>query len=517
VALAGADRARSPQRAASRNLQALDIRLSSLEAFVEKYYWAVGSGLVGAIFIYLLYKDMRLHLWLDEIFTLYMAKLGSVSEIIDATRNGIDLTPPLYNVLAHLLLPIAPESLAIRLPATIGFSAMGVGLLWFLHHRLPALCAFVAVLLAYQLAFPYGTEGRAYGLICGIAALSLACWRQAAEGRNRLLSVSLLALFSGAMAALHYFTVFFAACLLLAELVRWRRSGKFDMAVWLAVLAPIALVLALYYPFIVAARRETVHFWGTAHLGFMIELYATPAAALLVAFLGAAFLPAAGSRRAPVAMPAHELAAIVAIAIVPVVLIVLFKVLALGFVLRYVLWSVVGISALTAVLLNFFGQGRPLLAAVVLAGLAAYVGVVEARSMARIDELRTAQSEMVALSKLPPSDEPILVTSPVASVELSFYASPELRTRLIYPDCPELDLRYLGFNAGTIGLEGLARISPLKLERCEAVLSNRKPFKLVVGNEKGDDYLVRVLASQGRAVTPDHVGDKIIFDVGPAN
>jgi hypothetical protein len=247
-------------------LQALDIRISSLEAFVEKYYWAVGSGLVGAIFIYLLYKDMRLHLWLDEIFTLYMVRLGSVSEIIDATRNGVDLTPPLYNVLAHLLLPIAPESLAIRLPATIGFSAMGVGLLWFLHHRLPALCAFVAVLLAYQLAFPYGTEGRPYGLICGIAALSLACWRQAAEGRDRLLSVSLLALFSGAMAALHYFTVFFAACLLLAELVRWRGSGKFDTAVWLAVLAPIALVLALYYPFIVAARQKTVHFWGTAHL-----------------------------------------------------------------------------------------------------------------------------------------------------------------------------------------------------------------------------------------------------------
>jgi hypothetical protein len=40
---------------------------------------------------------------------------------------------------------------------------------------------------------------------------------------------------------------------------------------------------------------------------------------------------------------------------------------------------------------------------------------------------------------------------------------------------------------------------------------------LVVGNEKGDDYLVRVLASQGRAVTPDQVGDKIIFDVGAAN
>ena len=510
-------RAFATKGATPRNLQALDTWLCSLEAFVEKYYWTFGSGLVGAIFIYLLYKDMRLKLWLDEIFTLYMAKLDSVSEIIDATREGIDLTPPLYNVLSHLLLPIAPESLAIRLPATIGFCAMGVGLLWFLHNRLSALYSFVAVLLAYQLAFDYGAEGRGYGLILGIAALSLACWRKAADCRNRVLWLSLLALCSGAMAALHYFAILFSGCLLLAELVRWRKSGRFDFAIWVAVLAPIALVLALHYPFIAAARHQSGHFWGTAHLGFMSHLYATPAAALLVAFLAAAFLPAGGSRRAPEAMPAHELAAIVAIAIAPTVLIVLFKVSAQPFVLRYVLWSVVGISALTAILLNVFGQGRPLVAAVVLAGLAAYVGVVETRSMARIDDLRTTQSDMVALSKLPPSDEPILITSPVASVELWFYAPPELRSRLIYPDCPKLDLKYLGYNAPTIGLEGLARISPLKLERCEAVLSNRKPFKLLVGNQKGDDYLVGVLASQGRTVTPEHIGEKTIFDVAAAD
>ena len=95
---------------------------------------------------------------------------------------------------------------------------MGAGLLAFRHRRLPALYAFVAVLLGYQLVFDYGTEGRAYGLIFGIAALSLVCWRQAAEGRNRLLSLSLLALLSAMMPALHYFTVFFAACLLLGEL-----------------------------------------------------------------------------------------------------------------------------------------------------------------------------------------------------------------------------------------------------------------------------------------------------------
>ena len=133
--------------------------------------------------------------------------------------------------------------------------------------------------------------------------------------------------------------------------------------------------------------------------------------------------------------------------------------------------------------------------------------------MARIAELRTpAQADMIALSKLPPSDEPIFVTGPVEFAELSYYAPAELRSRLIYPDCPELDLKYLGTNASTFSVEGLAQISPLKVKRCDAVLSNRKPFKLVVN---GNHYLVPVLSSQGRTVAPEDVGNKIIFDVAP--
>jgi len=512
VTLTAADRAKSAQGAISRSLQAVDTRLSSFDAFVEKYYWAVGSILIGVVFVYFLYKDLRLHLWADEIATLYTAKLGSVSEIIRATLHD-DVAPPLYYIICHLLLSIAPASLAIRLPATIGFCAMSAGLLGFLRHRLPALYAFVAVLLAYQLAFDYGTEGRAYGLILGIAALSLVCWRTAADGRNRVLSLSLLALFSGTMVPLHYFAIFFSGCLLLGELVRWRKSGRFDFAVWLAMLAPIGLVLALHYPFIVAAQRYSAHFWGKAHIGFMNHLYAAPAAALLVALLATAFLPAARTSRAFVAMPAHELAAIAAIALAPIVLIVLFKVSAQPFVLRYVLWSVTGISILTAILLNFFGRGSPLLAIVVLMGLAGSVGAGEARSMARIAELRVAQPDKVALSKLPPGDEPIFVTSPVEFEELSYYSPPELRSRLIYPDCPKLDLKYLGENAAAMGVEGLARISPLKIEPCEAVLSNRKAFKLVVND--GFDDLVSVLSSQGRTVVPED-GSKIVFDVAAA-
>ena len=513
MTLAAADRAKSALGATSRNLQALDARLWSFEAFAEKYYWAIGSILIGVVFVYFLYKDLRLHLWADEIATLYIAKLGSVSAIIDATLEGADPAPPLYSVICHLLLPIAPESLALRLPSTIGLCAMAAGLLGFLRHRLPALYAFVAVLIAYRLAFGYGTEGRGYGLILGIAALSLVCWRNALDGRNRVLWLCLLALCSGAMAALHYFAILFPGCLLLAELVRWRTSGRSDFAVWLAVLAPIGLVLALYYPFIVAAHRFSTHFWSTAHIGQIKYLYGAPAMALLVALLARAFLPAARARSAYLTMPAHELAAIVAIALAPIVLIVLFKVFAEPFVLRYVYWSVAGISILTALLLSFFGRGSPLLAIVLLSGLAARVGATEARSIARFAELRVAQPDRVALSKLPPGDEPIFVTSPVQFEELSYYEPPELRSRLFYPDCPKLDLEYLGNNAAAMGVEGLARISPLKIEPCAAVLSNRKAFKLVI-NDVG--YLVRVLSSQGRTVTPEG-RDRIIFDVAAAH
>ncbi|MGO9605184.1 MAG: hypothetical protein ACLQAT_17650 [Candidatus Binataceae bacterium] len=127
---------------------------------------------------------------------------------------------------------------------------------------------------------------------------------------------------------------------------------------------------------------------------------------------------------------------------------------------------------------------------------------------------RAAQTDKVALSKLPPSDEPIFVTGPLEFLELSYYAPPVLRSRLIYPDCPKLDLKYLGSNSHTIAFEGLARRSPVKVEPCEALLSNRKAFKLVVNNV---DYLVAVLSSQGRTVVPEDIGDKIIFDVGAAS
>jgi hypothetical protein len=336
MTLAAAARAKSALGATSQDLRALDAKLWSLEAFVEKCYWAVGSILIGVAFVYLLYKDLRLRLWADEIATLYMAKLGSVSGIIGATLDGDDPAPPLYSVICHLLLPIAPEPLAVRLPSTTGLCVMAAGILAFLRRRLPALYAFVAVLFAYRLAFDYGTEGRGYGLILGIAALTLVCWRNALNDRNRALWLSLLALCSGAMAALHYFAILLPGCLLLAELVRWRKSGRLDFAIWLAVLAPIGLVLALYYRFIIVAHRFSAHFWSTAHIGQIRYLYGAPAIALVVALLAAAFLPATRSRSAYLTMPAHELAAIVAMALAPIVLIVLFKVLAEPFVLRYV-------------------------------------------------------------------------------------------------------------------------------------------------------------------------------------
>ncbi len=95
MTLAAVIRGKSALGATSRSLLALDAELWSFEAFVEECYWAVGSILIGVVFVYLLYKDLRLQLWADEIATLYMAKLGSVSAIIGATLAGDDPAPPL--------------------------------------------------------------------------------------------------------------------------------------------------------------------------------------------------------------------------------------------------------------------------------------------------------------------------------------------------------------------------------------------------------------------------------------
>ena len=213
------ERARSPIRDRSGL-----VRLTgTINASLEKHFWRWASLFTLIFLACSIARDMRTKFWFDELFTLYIAKLASPQEII----NHNDLSPPLYLIIAHFLLPIVQnDALAIRLPATLGYCAMILCLMAFCRRRLPAAFAFAASLLAFESTLYYATDGRAYGLVLGCAAGALLCWQMAAEGRRRGWAIAALAVCLTLMVALHYYAIFFLVPLFLAEVVRWRISGN---------------------------------------------------------------------------------------------------------------------------------------------------------------------------------------------------------------------------------------------------------------------------------------------------
>src|SRR5579872_5261475 len=61
-------------------------------------------------------------LWLDELITLHIARLGSVGAIWNALAQGADPNPPVTHVLVHYArLMFGDHELAYRLPALMGY------------------------------------------------------------------------------------------------------------------------------------------------------------------------------------------------------------------------------------------------------------------------------------------------------------------------------------------------------------------------------------------------------------
>jgi len=94
-------------------------------------------------------SDLKLLMWTDELFTLFTARLQDVSKVLQAIQEGSDVPAPLYDLLVHFLIPvIRNETLAVRLPATLGFYVMLPGLFIFCRRRVGSLYAFIAAMLA---------------------------------------------------------------------------------------------------------------------------------------------------------------------------------------------------------------------------------------------------------------------------------------------------------------------------------------------------------------------------------
>jgi hypothetical protein len=477
--------------------------IDKADASLEKHFWRWVTAFTIIFLVCSIARDLRTTLWFDELFTLYMARFAGPSEIIAFN----DMAPPLYPIIAHWLLPIVQnDALAIRLPATLGYCVMLVCMWAFCRGKLPASFAFAASLLTFERGLYFATEGRAYGLVLGCAAGALLCWQMAAEGRRRGVVLAVLAVCSGLMVALHYYAIFFLVPLILAEAVRWRESGKVDFAI-LAAMLPAPLVLGLHYALLAAGQDYDARFWAQPSLGAIAPFYERFLLPPLIfgglAFALGWFVPESSAEgREELQKPnllAHEWTAIIALCLLPPVVIVVSMYTTHAFIERYILWTVIGFSILGAACLSAAARGRARGIALIVIAIAATLRL-EIGPLLETPVLRTAEAARQELDTLArDGSEPIVIGNAHMFLELSYYLTPPLRERLVFPLSRALDLQYRGFDTDALTLGRLGRRAPIRVKAYDEILQENERFLLAATK---NDYLQNHLASAGYRVTP---------------
>jgi hypothetical protein len=103
------------------------------------------------------YFASRKLFWFDELFTVYISRLPDLASMWRALLEGVDFNPPLLYELTKLSeFLLGESSVAVRLPAIVGFGVFCLCLFRFVSIRSSALGGFVSML------FPMVTG--AYGM-----------------------------------------------------------------------------------------------------------------------------------------------------------------------------------------------------------------------------------------------------------------------------------------------------------------------------------------------------------------
>ena len=307
-------------------------------------------------------------LWYDELFTLHLARVASPRELLGHLATGVDLNPPLLYVLTRASVLVFGEAAwAIRLPALLGLLLGLIGFYAFLRRHCGAMVALTAlsVSIAPVKIWAYFLEARPYGLVFGFAGLALVCWQRAGEGpprRRWLISLALAAVLG---VSSHYYFVTVLAALGVAEVARLLAIRRLDYAPTLALACGGVALLAWQPLWSVAPRDYAAGFWAKttfnkSSVQETLALFLEPALAVPVLLAVVAAFLLARRASAEGGMPRHQVIALCALALTPVLGVFLGATLTGGFYFRYVLPAVFGFAGLFALTLDRVGRGAAL-------------------------------------------------------------------------------------------------------------------------------------------------------------
>ena len=180
----------------------------------------------------------------DEMYSFQTDCVPTVVQLVHVQRTWpISLDPLLYHLLSHLGMQVfGAGPFALRFPALLGFLLMQVCLYFFVRNLAGERAGAVAAAFpALTATLYYSAEGRPYGLMLGLYALTMWCWQIAARQSPNRARLSLQEpdsprgwALTGLAAALaltinaHYFGVLLLVPICAAEGFRTLANRKID-------------------------------------------------------------------------------------------------------------------------------------------------------------------------------------------------------------------------------------------------------------------------------------------------
>jgi len=489
--------------------------------------------LCGFSVLYLLSMALlaiRKRLWSDELLTLYISKLPSLSDVWSALLTGADQNPvPFFLMTRASLALLGENNFALRLPAVLGFLLMSLCLFKFTAKRSSVFYGVVAMLFPLTTAaYWYAYEARPYGLVLGFGALSLLCWQSATEEHYRGLSLTCLSLSLAATLSSHYYGVFIFFPLALGEAARSLARRRLDLPVWGAFgfgLTP----LLLFLPLIRQAKNHSGVFWSPPRWLAVADFYnwllapsVLPLTALIVLLAVSSFFyqsaPDDRPRETRALPPLHEIVAVLGFMALPVVAVILAKLVTKGFTDRYALPAIIGLSIFMALAAYRLAERRAIVGAALALLLGGWFGIIEARILlgeaANMEP--TEHLNPVAISDFLQvkggADLPIVISDHHTFFYLAHYAPQKIASRLVYLADPEASLRRLGHSSTEQG--ALALLGPwlhLNVEEFRPYIAAHPRF-LVYGNIGYWNYILYELeAINAHTEFISRDGDRLLF------
>src|SRR5262245_42560441 len=318
--------------------------------------------------------------WHDEIYTVLLARLPTLSAHWAALHEGPDLAPPLNAFATRAVLSVAGVGhVTARIPSMVGSLTMTLAVFTVVLRRSNATLALAgACIPLFTAAYRYSYEARPYGLMMGLAALAWMAWAEAAAGRRRGLHLFILGLSLAAGLWNHYFAALVYVPIGAGELVRSVRERRIDAALWAVVCGSLVAALPLY-PLIRLSAEQAPSFWSRPSLADIPAayrfLFGTLAASFSWVAAVIAVLAVVGRFRSStpvspaVTVPAHEVAAAIACLLLPLVGVALALLATGAFVPRYGLSTVAGVSMIVPLVVGRVVRSAPLCDVVLLAAL----------------------------------------------------------------------------------------------------------------------------------------------------